>query len=328
MNEVLQKCKQVISLAIGNVTFSPVLAFGPTRSDSLAGLTIAKSGRGRARVSRSAVPAKAWGSLTPVTSGPSSRASSASARLQSSLESKLAARLVGCGSTLYTTTWKRTVTPLGRASFRLAASARRISGSDCIGWPTLTTRDHKDGDAQSCANVPMNALLGRVATLVGWNTLRATDGSNGGPQQAGGALPADAALAGWATPDANAMNLGESLDTWDARQVLNKAKHHNGNGAGMPLQMQAQTVLSGWITPIVRESTHQYNGLNPDGTRKIALKLEGQARLAGSGATATGSPVVTASGGQLSPAHSRWLMGLPKVWDECAPRTVSKSRKK
>ena len=37
----------------------------------------------------------------------------------------------------------------------------------------------------------------------GWNTPRATDGSNGGPNQSGGALPADAALAGWGTPGAN-----------------------------------------------------------------------------------------------------------------------------
>jgi hypothetical protein len=29
-------------------------------------------------------------------------------------------------------------------------------------WPTPTTRDWKDGSAQSCANVPANGLLGRV----------------------------------------------------------------------------------------------------------------------------------------------------------------------
>lgn len=29
-------------------------------------------------------------------------------------------------------------------------------------WPTPTSRDHKDGSAQACANVPVNALLGRA----------------------------------------------------------------------------------------------------------------------------------------------------------------------
>jgi hypothetical protein len=42
-------------------------------------------------------------------------------------------------------------------------------------WPTPTTRDHKDGDSQSCANVPVNALLGRTATLAGWATPNCMD---------------------------------------------------------------------------------------------------------------------------------------------------------
>lgn len=36
------------------------------------------------------------------------------------------------------------------------------------GWPTPTTRDHKDG--AECVNVPLNAMLGRVVWLVGWPT--------------------------------------------------------------------------------------------------------------------------------------------------------------
>lgn len=42
---------------------------------------------------------------------------------------------------------------------------------------------------------------------------------------------------GWPTPDANVMNDGESLASFQARQAVLKAKHGNGNGngAGMPL---------------------------------------------------------------------------------------------
>jgi hypothetical protein len=29
-------------------------------------------------------------------------------------------------------------------------------------WPTPTSRDYKDGSAQSCGNVPVNGLLGRA----------------------------------------------------------------------------------------------------------------------------------------------------------------------
>ena len=42
-----------------------------------------------------------------------------------------------------------------------------------------------------------------ATTLAGWNTARATDGSNGGPNQANGALSADVALCGWDQPTAH-----------------------------------------------------------------------------------------------------------------------------
>ena len=45
------------------------------------------------------------------------------------------------------------------------------------GWPTTTTRDHKDGT--SAGTVPENALLGRTVWLAGWPTTKASDGSGG-----------------------------------------------------------------------------------------------------------------------------------------------------
>jgi hypothetical protein len=44
-------------------------------------------------------------------------------------------------------------------------------------WPTPTSRDHKDGSAQSCMNVPVNSLLGRAVHQ--WPTPRAADGDKG-----------------------------------------------------------------------------------------------------------------------------------------------------
>jgi hypothetical protein len=55
-------------------------------------------------------------------------------------------------------------------------------------WPT-TTRDHKNGDAHSCQNVPVNGALGRIVPVIVamWSTIRATDGEKGGPNMTFGA---------------------------------------------------------------------------------------------------------------------------------------------
>lgn len=44
-----------------------------------------------------------------------------------------------------------------------------VTAANMAGWPTCTTRDHKDGNQDSCQNVPPNALLGRVCHAAGTN---------------------------------------------------------------------------------------------------------------------------------------------------------------
>jgi hypothetical protein len=63
-----------------------------------------------------------------------------------------------------------------------------------------------------------------------------------------------------------------------------------------------------------------------DQTRGKPLNEQTQ-QLAVSGETATGGGDATGSGGQLNPAYSRWLMGLPAVWCDCAVTGMQSCRK-
>ena len=269
----------------GNVIFSPESESGPMLCVVQDGRMTVPSGQVPVLASLSARQAKEKGLLTSGTCGPRSSISSTNAGLSQSLANRLQAEADLHGSTLYRLTWKERGTPAGRSIPALRASARRTSGKDCTGWPTPraaetghstgnpkrafdrksrledtvftagwptpTSRDHKDG--AECPNVPTNCLLGREV----W-------------------------LTGWPTPQAN-KNTKNSKDPRKLKE----------NGA--------QTCLAD------------------------AAWLAEPCRLTAAGEMLTGSSAGMAAGGQLNPALSRWLMGLPPEWDACAVMAMPSS---
>ncbi len=270
-------------------------------------------GREVARASLSPRLAKALGLMTSGIYGLRSSTSSSSAILQSSLESRLRAKTASLGSTLYQLTWKDRAGPSQLPICALRASARRTSANDLIGWPTPkvadirgNTYERQDGDRRS--------ELRLAAHLTGWPTPTMPSGGQTAPSgtTATGRTPDGrkvqvtlkdlAALAGWPTPDASGFG-ADNAEVWRARRIAVKERLKNSNGFGLTLNMAAHEVSS---------------------------DITEARRLAVSGQMLTGSDAGMESGGQLNPAHSRWLMGLPIEWDVCAAmvtRSSGRSRK-
>lgn len=125
----------------------------------------------------------------------------------------------------------------------------------------------------------------------------------------------DNGCSGWPTPQARdhkgAPNSGNELT-------------HNSR----PLNEMVR--MAGWPTPVtVPDSKASHGQLSGDLRRKLAemFPVTEPARYTDSGELLTGSHAEMGSGGQLNPAHSRWLMGYPPEWDACAVTAMPSSRK-
>lgn len=120
-------------------TSSPASADGTTRSSSPAGPMMFPSGPEVARASRSVSQEIAAAKAIPATSGPIFDALSPSAALQSSLESRLRARLAASGSPQYALTWKRWDMPQGGGDL-CAASTSTLHARQRLFWGAYSDR--------------------------------------------------------------------------------------------------------------------------------------------------------------------------------------------
>jgi hypothetical protein len=119
-------------------------------------------------------------------------------------------------------------------------------------------------------------------------------------------------LVGWPTPCA-----AEPDEDPDMILARNQRQRDRGVNIGTAMTLSARAKMAGWPTPMAENSVRSEafrKGREPN-PMEVAI---GPARITAGGQMLTGSSAAMASGGQLSPHMSRWLMGLPPQWCECA----------
>lgn len=204
------------------------------------------------------------------------------------------------------------------------AGTTLTDAANLAGWPTPNTPSggrSVDPSKMSATGVTEDGRkhtvsLEHVARFSTWPTPRAEDSEQtGGHRGTADTLTSAARLAPWSTPRASEAEHG--------------GRTMGPDGKDYQTGLAEQASMATWSTPRVsdQKGAAQNRIAVALGTTDHRFQLREQVELVASGPAATGSPASTEKRGRLNPAHSRWLMGYPPEWDDCAVTAMPSSRK-